>query len=47
MKDAGVEIVRPIGNDAKYGVKSFFVRGPDKVLIEIVEAEAVLGGDSE
>ena len=47
MKDAGVEIVRPIANDEKYGVKSFFVRGPDKVLIEIVEAEAVLGGTTE
>lgn len=38
MKAAGVEIVKPIATDPELNLKSFFVRGPDKVLIEIVEA---------
>lgn len=47
MKKDGVEIVQPIKEDSKYGMRSFFVRGPDKVLVEIVEAEPVFAGASE
>jgi catechol 2,3-dioxygenase-like lactoylglutathione lyase family enzyme len=34
---AGVQIVRPIATDPLHGLTSFFIRGPDGVLIEIVE----------
>lgn len=37
MKAAGIEIVDPINERAEYAMKSFFVRGPDGVLVEIVE----------
>jgi catechol 2,3-dioxygenase-like lactoylglutathione lyase family enzyme len=37
MKAAGVEIVDDIKTRPEFGMKSFFVRGPDKVLVEIVE----------
>ncbi len=47
MKKNGVEIVKPIATQDKYNLKSFFVRGPDKILIEIVEAEPVFHGDRE
>jgi hypothetical protein len=39
MKSAGVPIVHPIAKNAEYGLTSFFVRGPDGLLVEIV-AEA-------
>ena len=38
MKRNGVEIVDEIKTRDEYKIKSFFVRGPDKVLIEVVEA---------
>lgn len=44
MKAAGVEIVEPIAERKEFGFKSFFVMGPDKVLIEIVEAKALPEG---
>ena len=44
MKADGVEVVKPIGNDPDFGHESFFVRGPDKVLIEIVEDKPVPEG---
>ncbi len=37
MKASGVQIVEPITLKDEYKMKSFFVMGPDKVLIEIVE----------
>lgn len=37
VKSKGVEIVRDIQNHAVQGHRSFFVRGPDQLLIEIVE----------
>jgi len=37
MTRDGVEIVHPIRVDADHGHRSFFVRGPDGLLIEIVE----------
>lgn len=37
-KAAGVPIVRPIATDPQYGVKSFFVRAPNGVLVELVQA---------
>jgi len=43
MKAAGVTIVQPIA-DRPEGVKSFFIRGPDAVLIEIVEAKPIPDG---
>lgn len=44
MKRAGVEIVHPIANSAEYGLTSFFVRGSDGLLIEIVEEAPVPEG---
>lgn len=44
MKAAGVEIVQPITWDEELGIKSFFVMGPDKVTIEIVEAKPIPEG---
>lgn len=43
MKAAGVNIVQPIA-DRPEGVKSFFITGPDAVLIEIVEAKPIPDG---
>jgi catechol 2,3-dioxygenase-like lactoylglutathione lyase family enzyme len=43
MRAAGVPIVRPIAERAD-GVKSFFVSGPESVLIEIVEAKPIPDG---
>jgi catechol 2,3-dioxygenase-like lactoylglutathione lyase family enzyme len=37
MRSAGVQIVAEPAKDARYGHKSFSVRGPDQILIEIVE----------
>jgi catechol 2,3-dioxygenase-like lactoylglutathione lyase family enzyme len=44
LKSQGVEIVYPIRHDPAYTHESFFIRGPDKVLIEIVEAKPVPEG---
>lgn len=44
MKKNGVEIVDEIKMREEFGMKSFFVRGPDKVLIEIVEGKPVPEG---
>ncbi|MDR1988643.1 MAG: VOC family protein [Acidobacteriaceae bacterium] len=41
MKKAGVTIVDPISMKPEFGFKSFFIEGPDKVLIEIVEAKPI------
>ena len=37
--DAGVEIVEEIAWNNEFKMKSFFVRAPDGVLVEIVEAD--------
>lgn len=47
MKKNGVKIVKPIAVDESLKIKSFFVRGPDKVLIEIVEARPLPEGSWE
>lgn len=44
MKADGVEIVQPIKLDETLRQKSFFVQGPDKVLVEIVEAKPIPEG---
>jgi len=44
MKAAGADIVQEPKWIDEYGMKSFFVRGPDKVLIEIVEAKPIPEG---
>ena len=44
MKSAGVEIVRQIEIDQGLGLKSFFVRAPDDLLIEIVEEKPIPEG---
>ncbi|MEK7793885.1 MAG: VOC family protein [Candidatus Hydrogenedentota bacterium] len=44
MKANGVEIVDAIKDREEYGIKSFFVRGPDGILIEIVEARPIPEG---
>jgi len=41
MKADGVEIVKEIAWDDKLKMKSFFVRAPDGVLVEIVEADPI------
>jgi catechol 2,3-dioxygenase-like lactoylglutathione lyase family enzyme len=41
MKKAGIQIVEPIAVREDSGLKSFFVLGPDNVLIEIVEARPI------
>jgi len=37
MQQAGVVIVFPIAKSPEYGLTSFFVRGPDGLLVEVVE----------
>jgi len=44
MATAGVEIVRGIEYDERHGITSFFVRAPDGLLVEIVEAPPVPEG---
>ena len=44
MKAAGVEIVEPITFKDEFNMKSFFVMGPDKVVLEIVEAKPIPDG---
>ena len=44
MKANGVEVVKEIAVDTQYGFKSFFVRNPDKVLVEIVEEKPIPNG---
>jgi len=39
IKAAGIRIERPISMDAAFRVKSFFVRAPNGVLVELVEAK--------
>lgn len=41
MAAAGAEVVRPIEASPEYGHTSFFVRGPDGLLVEIVEEEPI------
>lgn len=44
MKSAEVEIVKDIKIDPVHDLKSFFVRGPDHLLVEIVEEKAIPEG---
>lgn len=44
LKAAGVEIVSPIAEQSGFGHKSFLIRGPDQVLIEIVEDKPIPEG---
>jgi len=44
MKAAGVQIAEPIAMRPADNLKSFFVHGPDNVLIEIVEAKPIPDG---
>ena len=44
MKANGVEIVKPITEDPELKMKSFFVRGPDQVLVEVIEAKPIPEG---
>ncbi|HWG71049.1 MAG TPA: VOC family protein [Steroidobacteraceae bacterium] len=44
MQRAGVTIVRPIAKSREYGFMSFFVRGPDGLLVEIVEEAPIPEG---
>jgi len=38
IRKQGVEIVQPMARDAEYGFRHFFVRAPNGVLVELVEA---------
>jgi catechol 2,3-dioxygenase-like lactoylglutathione lyase family enzyme len=40
IRRAGVEIVRPLARDPEYGFRHFFVRAPNRVLVELVEARS-------
>jgi catechol 2,3-dioxygenase-like lactoylglutathione lyase family enzyme len=44
MQKSGVKIVEPIKEDPKYHFKSFYVEGPDNVLIEVVEEKPIPEG---
>ena len=44
MKKSGVDIVRPIKKDEAFGHKSFYVHGPEKILVEIVEDKPIPEG---
>jgi catechol 2,3-dioxygenase-like lactoylglutathione lyase family enzyme len=44
LQSSGIKIVEPIKEDPKYHFKSFFVEGPDHVLIEIVEEKPIPEG---
>ncbi len=44
MQREGVKIVAPIRSDPKYGFKSFFVEGPNGVLVEVVEEKPIPEG---
>ena len=39
IRKQGVEIVRPMTRDTEYGFRHFFVRAPNGVLVELVEAK--------
>jgi catechol 2,3-dioxygenase-like lactoylglutathione lyase family enzyme len=41
VKALGVPVVRPPAVDATYGLKDFFVRAPNGVLVEMVQAKAL------
>lgn len=44
MKASGVEIIAPIREQSDYRIKSFFVRAPDGVLVEIVQEKPIPEG---
>lgn len=44
MQQAGLRIVAPIAHRPDQDLRSFFVMGPDNVLVEIVEAEPIPDG---
>jgi catechol 2,3-dioxygenase-like lactoylglutathione lyase family enzyme len=44
MKAGGVQIVAPIAQRPADDLKSFFIQGPDNVLLEIVEAKPIPDG---
>jgi catechol 2,3-dioxygenase-like lactoylglutathione lyase family enzyme len=44
MNAAGVEIVEPITYEETLRMRHFFIRSPDKVLVEIVEAKPIPSG---
>lgn len=39
VTEAGIPVVKPIGVEPAYGVRSFFMRSPEGVLVELVEAK--------
>jgi catechol 2,3-dioxygenase-like lactoylglutathione lyase family enzyme len=39
IRKQGVEIVQPMSTDAEYGFRHFFVRAPNGILVELVEAK--------
>jgi catechol 2,3-dioxygenase-like lactoylglutathione lyase family enzyme len=41
MRRDGVTIVEPVRTDPEFGHRSFFVEGPERVLIEIIEAKPI------
>jgi catechol 2,3-dioxygenase-like lactoylglutathione lyase family enzyme len=47
MKASGAQIIEPISEKPQFRMKSFLVRGPDNVTIEIVEARPIPEGTWE
>ncbi len=39
IRKQGVAIVRPMARDEEYGFRHFFVRAPNGVLVELLEAK--------
>lgn len=44
LQASGADIAQPIAESPEYGFRSFFVNGPDGLLVEIVEAKPVPEG---
>jgi catechol 2,3-dioxygenase-like lactoylglutathione lyase family enzyme len=44
MEKNGVKIVRPIAKDDEFGHKSFYVLGPENILVEVVEDKPIPEG---
>jgi len=44
MSSGNIEIIKDIKIDPVHGIKSFFVRGPDNLLVEIVEEKPIPEG---
>jgi len=44
MEKSGLQIVRPTEKSAEFGHRSFYIRAPDNLLVEIVEDKPIPEG---